>query len=123
MLVLQASLPTLGPGALTKREDASMLGTPKENELLQPTNNFYKNYAVECSRIHIGVDVFLFASQYIDVATIGEWGNLEGALHFNFIVSYSLFLLAFFLYLSNRLPPSLHWRLAVLLPWVQRLSP
>jgi protein transport protein SEC24 len=61
----------VGPGTLAKREEASALGTPKENELLQPANNFYKNYAVECSRSQIGIDVFLFASQYIDVATFG----------------------------------------------------
>lgn len=62
----------MGPGALTKREDPAAMGTAKENELLQPANNFYKNYAVDCSRSQIGVDIFLFNGQYADIATLGK---------------------------------------------------
>lgn len=63
---------------MTKREDTALLGTPKENELLQPANNFYKAYAVECSRCQVGVDVCLFSGPYTDVATLDALPHFTG---------------------------------------------
>ncbi|KJE94626.1 protein transporter SEC24 [Capsaspora owczarzaki ATCC 30864] len=70
--VLQSTLPSTGPNALQVRDDAASRGTPKEIANLQPADEFYKKYAVDCSRQQIGIDTFLFSSSYIDVATIGS---------------------------------------------------
>ena len=70
ILCLQASLPNLGAGALKMREDPKLLGTSKESTLLQPASAFYKTLAVDCSKSQVCVDMFLFGSQYSDVATL-----------------------------------------------------
>ncbi|KAH6643699.1 hypothetical protein C7974DRAFT_407419 [Boeremia exigua] len=70
--VVGASLPNVGHAALTPREDKSLLGTGKEGSLLQPANNWYKSFAVECSKNQVSVDMFLFSSQYQDVATLSN---------------------------------------------------
>ena len=69
---MQGSLPSHGPGALKPREEGKLLGTSKESSLLQPSDPFYKNFAVDCSRTQVCVDVFLASSQYADVATISK---------------------------------------------------
>ncbi|CAH1759678.1 6947_t:CDS:10 [Entrophospora sp. SA101] len=79
IVVLQSSLPNINPGALKSREDPKSLGTPKESALLQPADNFYKKFAVDCSRSQICVEMFLLGSQYADVATLGR---TEDALKF-----------------------------------------
>lgn len=70
MTVLSSSLPNTGHGALTMREDKKVLGTSKESSLLQTANSFYKSFAVECSKSQVSVDMFLFSSQYQDVASL-----------------------------------------------------
>lgn len=70
VLVLSASLPNVGPGALKNREDPKLLGTAKESTLLQAATGFYKNFAIECSRSQVSVDMWLFSSAYTDVATL-----------------------------------------------------
>ncbi|EAT89902.2 hypothetical protein SNOG_03171 [Parastagonospora nodorum SN15] len=72
LTVIGASLPNVGHAALTPREDKSLLGTGKETGLLQPANNWYKSFAVECSKNQVSVDMFLFSSQYQDVATLSN---------------------------------------------------
>jgi protein transport protein SEC24 len=57
-------------GALKPREDVKLLGTAKENSLLQPESGFYKNFAVDCSRTQVTIDMFLFGGQYIDLTTL-----------------------------------------------------
>lgn len=70
MTVVTSSLPNLGAGKLDLREDKKVLGTSKESSLLQTGNSFYKSFAVECSKQQISVDMFLFSSQYQDVASL-----------------------------------------------------
>ncbi|KAF8524356.1 protein transporter SEC24 [Hysterangium stoloniferum] len=70
LMVLSASLPTLGAGALKSREDPKILGTSKESSLLQAASPFYKTFAIECSRAQVSVDMFLFASGYTDIASL-----------------------------------------------------
>lgn len=69
-MVLSASLPTIGPGALKPREDVKLLGTAKESSLLQAATGFYKTFAIDCSRSQVSVDMWLFAPGYADVATL-----------------------------------------------------
>ncbi|THU98128.1 hypothetical protein K435DRAFT_965084 [Dendrothele bispora CBS 962.96] len=70
IMVLSASLPSLGVGALKNREDPKILGTSKESGLLQAASPFYKTFAIECSRAQVSVDMFLFSSAYQDVASL-----------------------------------------------------
>ncbi|KTW27703.1 hypothetical protein T552_02143 [Pneumocystis carinii B80] len=67
---LMNSLPSLGEGKLTIREDIKIYGTSKESTLLQVQNSFYKSLAVECSKSQVTVDMFLFSSNYQDVASL-----------------------------------------------------
>jgi protein transport protein SEC24 len=69
LLLFQTSLPSLGEGILKPRENPRLLGTDKEHLLLNPEEVWYKNNAVEFSRLQICCDVFLFSNQYTDVAT------------------------------------------------------
>lgn len=71
IMVLTATLPSLGPGALKNREDPKLYGTPREHSLLQAEGGgFYKKFAIDCVPAHVSVDMFLFASAYQDVATL-----------------------------------------------------
>ncbi|WBW74517.1 coincidence detector Sec24/Sfb2 subunit [Schizosaccharomyces osmophilus] len=65
-----SSLPNVGFGKLGLREDPKILGTNRESNLLHHQDTFYKSFAVECSTNQISVDMFLFSSQYQDVATL-----------------------------------------------------
>lgn len=53
-------------------DQAKFMGTDKEKSLYQAQDPFYETLGKHCSKEHIGVDLFLFPSRYIDVATIGE---------------------------------------------------
>jgi protein transport protein SEC24 len=78
MTVLSATLPNIGYGKLEMREDKKLLGTAKEGGLLQPANSFYKSFAVECSKQQVSIDMFLFSSQYQDVATLSNLPRYTG---------------------------------------------
>lgn len=70
--IFQTSLPTIGPGALKHREDSKLYGTDKEKTLFVPQDPFYRATAEECVEAGIGINLFLFPTQYIDVATLGR---------------------------------------------------
>ncbi|KAL1900379.1 COPII subunit [Ceratocystis pirilliformis] len=78
LVILSASLPNVGTGKLEMREDKKLLGTSKETGLLQTGNSFYKSFAVECSKSQVSVDMFLFASQYQDVASLSNLPRYTG---------------------------------------------
>lgn len=78
LVVLTASLPNVGAGKLEMREDKKVLGTSKEGALLQTGNSFYKSFAVECSKNQVSVDMFLFSSQYQDVASLSNLPRYTG---------------------------------------------
>ncbi|KAI1135459.1 hypothetical protein F5Y05DRAFT_171920 [Hypoxylon sp. FL0543] len=78
IVVLSASLPNLGVGKLEMREDKKLLGTSKESSLLQTANSFYKSFAVECSKNQVSIDMFLFSSQYQDVASLSNLPRYTG---------------------------------------------
>ena len=70
VVCLMASLPNVATGKLTPRDSPQAAGTGKESSLLQAQNSFYKSFAVECSKHQVSVDMFLFSSNYQDVATL-----------------------------------------------------
>ncbi|KAM7221487.1 hypothetical protein V8F06_003059 [Rhypophila decipiens] len=76
--VLSASLPNLGEGKLSMREDKKLLGTSKESTLLQTASGFYKSFAVECSKNQVSIDMFLFSSGYQDVASLSNLPRYTG---------------------------------------------
>ncbi|KAI1763701.1 hypothetical protein GGR53DRAFT_358547 [Hypoxylon sp. FL1150] len=78
IVVLTASLPNMGVGKLEMREDKKLLGTSKESSLLQTANSFYKSFAVECSKNQVSIDMFLFSSQYQDVASLSNLPRYTG---------------------------------------------
>ncbi|SPO37007.1 related to Protein transport protein Sec24C [Pseudozyma flocculosa] len=73
-----STIPTVGPGSLKHREDTKLYGTDKEKNLFVPQDGFYRGVAEECVEAGIGVNVFFFPSQYIDVATISVLTGLTG---------------------------------------------
>ncbi|GAA6050283.1 hypothetical protein JCM3770_002770 [Rhodotorula araucariae] len=78
LTIFQTSLPTIGLGALKHREDSKLYGTDKEKSLFVPQDPFYRMAAEECVESGIGVNLFLFPSQYIDAATLGALPGLTG---------------------------------------------
>ncbi|KAH8917910.1 CPII coat sec24 protein [Atractiella rhizophila] len=70
IMVFTATLPNLGPGALRPREDSKILGTAKESTLLQAQNPWYKTTATDCSRQQVSIDMWVFGSSYMDIATL-----------------------------------------------------
>ncbi|ESZ96653.1 Sec23/Sec24 trunk domain-containing protein [Sclerotinia borealis F-4128] len=78
IVVITASLPNVGYGKLEMREDKKLLGTSKESGLLQTASSFYKSFAVECSKNQVSIDMFLFSSQYQDVASLSNLPRYTG---------------------------------------------
>ncbi|CAN6624902.1 protein transport protein Sec24p [Trichomonascus vanleenenianus] len=78
IVCLTASMPNLGVAKLEMREDRKLAGTAKEHTLLQTANSFYKSFAVECNKSQVTVDMFLFSSQYQDVASLGNLPRFTG---------------------------------------------
>ncbi|PFH63044.1 hypothetical protein XA68_10085 [Ophiocordyceps unilateralis] len=78
IVVLTASLPNSGAGKLEMREDKKLLGSSKEGGLLQTGSSFYKSFAVECSKNQVSIDMFLFSSQYQDVASLSNLPRYTG---------------------------------------------
>ncbi|GAM29116.1 hypothetical protein SAMD00019534_122920, partial [Acytostelium subglobosum LB1] len=72
IVVLQSYIPRGPFGKLPIREFQSLLGTKKETQLLQPQDagDFYKELGLNCSSHHLSVDLFLFATDYVDVASL-----------------------------------------------------
>jgi len=70
LCLFQCSLPSIGEGALKPRENVRLIGTDKEQTLLNSDDVWYKNNAIDFSRLQIAVDVFLFSNQFTDVATL-----------------------------------------------------
>lgn len=76
--IFLSTIPTIGPGSLKHREDTALYGSDKEKQLFLPQDGFYRGVAEECVDAGIGINVFFFPSQYIDVATIGTLSGLTG---------------------------------------------
>ncbi|EQC35877.1 hypothetical protein SDRG_06627 [Saprolegnia diclina VS20] len=85
MLVFQSSLPTTGQGALKHRDDPRLLGSEKEQSLLNPVDTFYRKNAIEFCRQQVSVDTFLFAPQYTDVASLAPLSKYSGGQLFYYL--------------------------------------
>lgn len=86
--VIQTSLPSAGNRAegmvLSNREDPNMRSASSTNSsqaltpLLNPSTDFYKKLALDCSEQQIAVDLFNLASSYSDLATVGGIAKFSG---------------------------------------------
>lgn len=85
LIFFQTCLAGVGPGALKNREDVQILGTEKERTLYEPQEYFWRKLGQDFSTNGVCVDMFLFPSSYIDVATIGCLSSLSGGNIYNYI--------------------------------------
>eukprot|EP01116_Phalansterium_solitarium_P017370 TRINITY_DN425_c2_g1_i2.p1 TRINITY_DN425_c2_g1~~TRINITY_DN425_c2_g1_i2.p1 ORF type:complete len:1097 (-),score=398.97 TRINITY_DN425_c2_g1_i2:225-3515(-) len=74
VICVLSSLPSIGPGALKRREEPRWVGTDKERVLYKPQDAFYATLGAECVKSRVAVDVFVLAAgaRFVDVASIGE---------------------------------------------------
>lgn len=89
IVVLQSALPSVGPGALQMREDATAYGKDAERNFYQPQGKFYTTLATECSKRFIQVDLFACGSGYSDLATLAELPKLTGG-HLSYMPGFSI---------------------------------
>ncbi|ODQ78195.1 hypothetical protein BABINDRAFT_39925 [Babjeviella inositovora NRRL Y-12698] len=82
--VFAATLPNMGVGKLTLRDEESVSQKPKEASTLLSSNSpFYKTFAIECNKSQITVDMFLSSSKYQDVASLANLPRFtSGQTHF-----------------------------------------
>jgi protein transport protein SEC24 len=81
MVVLAASRPTVGPGALRDRDDTSSFFTDRERALLRSETTFYRLMGVEFSKFQISCDLFCCSpppGSYMDIATVGQLAKITG---------------------------------------------
>ncbi|XP_033124522.1 protein transport protein Sec24A-like [Anneissia japonica] len=80
--VIQSCLPSTGPGALKSREDPNQRSS-KNVANLGPATDFYKKMALDFSAQQIGADLFLYSSQYADLATLAGVAKFSaGSLYY-----------------------------------------
>ena len=78
MICFLSSLPTISPGNLTSRLKSEFLGTDKEREFYKPQTSFYQLQAEKLCKKGIGVDLFVFANTYLDLATLSPLCSTTG---------------------------------------------
>lgn len=80
LCLFQSSLPSIGDkdSTLNSRENPRMMSTDKEHLLLAPHGNWYKDNAIDFSRVQVCIDTFLFSGQYTDVATLSVLSKYTG---------------------------------------------
>ncbi|XP_038625074.1 protein transport protein Sec24D [Tachyglossus aculeatus] len=85
LFIFHSSLPTAeAPGKLKNRDDRKLLNTDKEKALFQPQTNVYEALAKDCVANGCCVDLFLFPSQFVDVASMGLVPLLTGGSLFKY---------------------------------------
>ncbi|XP_031440688.1 protein transport protein Sec24D [Clupea harengus] len=73
LFIFHSSIPTAeAPGKLKNRDDRKLVSTDKEKTLFQPMRGVYEQLVKDCVSQGCCVDLFLFPSQYLDLATMGD---------------------------------------------------
>uniref|UniRef100_A0A3Q3WET3 Uncharacterized protein n=1 Tax=Mola mola TaxID=94237 RepID=A0A3Q3WET3_MOLML len=73
LFIFHSSMPTAeAPGKLKNRDDKKLVNTDKEKTLFQPQKGVYEQLSKDCVAQGCCVDLFLFPSQYTDVATMAD---------------------------------------------------
>jgi len=79
LMVFGACIPSVGDLSLkSTRDNARLLGTDREVELLRPVNDGYKDLATELTRAQISVEMFVAPQQYVDLASISPLAKFTG---------------------------------------------
>lgn len=77
--IFQVSLPNMGLGALKSREESTEGG-----QNLGPATDFYKALSLECTGFQICLDLFMFNTQYADLATLSEVAKFSTGCVYHF---------------------------------------
>uniref|UniRef100_A0A669EA32 SEC24 homolog D, COPII coat complex component n=1 Tax=Oreochromis niloticus TaxID=8128 RepID=A0A669EA32_ORENI len=73
LFIFHSSMPTAeAPGKLKNRDDKKLVNTDKEKTLFQPQKGVYEQLSKDCVASGCCVDLFLFPSQYTDIATMAD---------------------------------------------------
>ncbi|KAM4714424.1 protein transport protein Sec24D isoform 1-T2 [Anableps anableps] len=73
LFIFHSSMPTAeAPGKLKNRDDKKLVNTDKEKTLFQPQKGVYEQLSKDCVAQGCCVDLFLFPSQYLDLATMAD---------------------------------------------------
>lgn len=73
-----SALPTYGAGKLQMRDDPTLYNTDKERNLFGIGHPVWRILADELAETGVGVNLFLFPEQYIDVATLSTVSSTTG---------------------------------------------
>ena len=63
LLLFQTSVPNVGVGKITQRDNPTLYNTDSEHRLRVPEDIFFKKFAAEASKSQISIDVFSFRFQ------------------------------------------------------------
>jgi len=74
--VFQSTIPNIGPGALKSREGQG--DKVSDTATLNPSTDFYKKLALDCSGQQIAVDLFVLQNQHCDLATVSGISKFSG---------------------------------------------
>jgi protein transport protein SEC24 len=79
-----STIPTLGACQLkSNRDNRALLNTDREHELLKPINDVSRERAIEYTKHQIAVDLFVCASNFVDLASMYELCKSSGGdLHY-----------------------------------------
>ncbi|KAG7496243.1 transport protein Sec24D [Solea senegalensis] len=73
LFIFHSSMSTAeAPGKLKNRDDKKLVNTEKEKTLFQPQKGVYEQLSKDCVAQGCCVDLFLFPSQYVDLATMAD---------------------------------------------------
>uniref|UniRef100_A0A3B5L1S1 SEC24 homolog D, COPII coat complex component n=1 Tax=Xiphophorus couchianus TaxID=32473 RepID=A0A3B5L1S1_9TELE len=73
LFIFHSSMPTAeAPGKLKNRDDKKLVNTDKEKTLFQPQKGVYEQLSKDCVAQGCCVDLFLFPSQYLDLASMAD---------------------------------------------------
>uniref|UniRef100_A0A4W5REA6 SEC24 homolog D, COPII coat complex component n=1 Tax=Hucho hucho TaxID=62062 RepID=A0A4W5REA6_9TELE len=85
LFIFHSSIPTAeAPGKLKNRDDKKLINTEKEKTLFQPQKAVYEQLSKDCVSQGCSVDLFLFPSQYVDIATMGDVATHTGGSIFKY---------------------------------------
>uniref|UniRef100_A0A8C6PZR6 SEC24 homolog D, COPII coat complex component n=1 Tax=Nothobranchius furzeri TaxID=105023 RepID=A0A8C6PZR6_NOTFU len=85
LFIFHSSMPTAeAPGKLKNRDDKKLVGTDKEKTLFLPHKGVYEQLSKDCVAQGCCVDLFLFPSQYLDLATMAHVPSHTGGSVFKY---------------------------------------
>ncbi|GMR48593.1 hypothetical protein PMAYCL1PPCAC_18788, partial [Pristionchus mayeri] len=80
--IFQCSLPSIGPGTLKPRDDPNKRAGGECD--VTPASDHYKKLALDCTAVQMGIDIFSFAREYIDLATLSEVAKFSSGSVYRF---------------------------------------